>query len=238
MNRVNSKFTGHGMTKTFAPAAERNQQPILDVLRRSLPSEGLVLEIASGTGQHASFFSKHLTTVRWQPSDASREALESIRARVREAKRENLLPPLELDVRATPWPLIDAEAIVCINMIHIAPWEATAALFRGAAKILDEAQPLITYGPYRLHGAHTAPSNAAFDQSLRARNAEWGVRDVDDLQQLGDETGFDLGERVAMPANNMTLIWKQRSDRATTAERTASRSRPRRGTPIRSLSSG
>jgi SAM-dependent methyltransferase len=211
MNQANSKFTGHGMRKAFASAAERNQQPILDVLRRALPSKGLVLEIASGTGQHASFFSKHLTAIRWQPSDASREALESIRARVDEVGRENLRPPLALDVRANPWPLTNADAIICINMIHIAPWEATVALFRGAARILDEAKHLITYGPYRLHGAHTAPSNAVFDQSLRARDAEWGVRDVDDLQQLGDETGFDLEERVAMPTNNMTLIWTKRA---------------------------
>ena len=214
MNRADSKLTGHGMTKAFAPAAERNQQPILDVLRRTLPSDGLVLEIASGTGQHASFFSTHLTTIRWQPSDASHEALESISARVREAGRDNLLPPLELDVRATPWPVVGAEAIVCINMIHIAPWESTVALFHGASRILEEARPLITYGPYRLHGTHTAQSNAAFDESLRSRNIEWGVRDVDDLQRLGEETGFELVERVAMPANNMTLIWTRRVRRA------------------------
>ncbi|MDH3483640.1 MAG: class I SAM-dependent methyltransferase [Myxococcales bacterium] len=201
------------MTKAFAPATERNKQPILDVLRRTLPCDGLVLEIASGTGQHASFFSGRLSGIRWQPSDASQEALESIEARVREARRDNLLPPLELDVRATPWPLVDADAIVCINMIHIAPWEATVALFEGASKILEEAQPLITYGPYRLHGTHTSQSNAAFDQSLRARNPEWGVRDVDDLQELGEETGFELAERVAMPANNMTLIWTRRARR-------------------------
>ncbi len=201
---------GHGMTKAFAPAAERNQRPILDVLRRTLPSEGLVLEIASGTGQHASFFSRNMAKIRWQPSDASPDALENITARVREAKRDNLLLPLELDVRAIPWPLVDADAIVCINMIHIAPWEATVSLFEGAARILGEAQPLITYGPYRLHGTHTAQSNAAFDQSLRVRNSEWGVRDIDDLQKLGEQTGFELGERVAMPVNNMTLIWKKR----------------------------
>lgn len=209
MNRVDSKFMGQEMIKAFAPAAERNQQPLLDVLRRALPSQGLVLEIASGTGQHARFFSEHLT-VQWLPSDMSSEALESIAARVEEAKRDNLLPPLELDVRCTPWPLSDADAIVCINMIHIAPWEAATALFRGAGELLDEAQPLITYGPYRLHGVHTAESNTAFDQSLRARNPDWGVRDVDDLQQLADETGFDLDRQIAMPANNMTLVWKKR----------------------------
>lgn len=210
MNRVNSKFTSHPMTQAFAPAAERNQQPILDVLRPRLPPEGLVLEVASGTGQHASFFSKNLTALRWQPSDASQDALRSIDTRVREADRVNLLPPLELDVRKTPWPLTDADAVVCINMIHIAPWEATVALFRGASQLLAEAQQLITYGPYRLYGMHTSASNTAFDHSLRTRNAAWGVRDVDDLQRVADETGFDLEERITMPANNMTLIWKQR----------------------------
>ena len=210
MNHADSKFIGHGMTRAFAPAAERNQQPILDVLRRTLPASGLVLEIASGTGQHASFFSRHLSTIQWQPSDASHDALESIRERTEQAARSNLLPPLELDVMVEPWPCADADAVVCINMIHITPWQATVALFRGASQILSRTQRLITYGPYRLHGTHTAPSNAAFDRSLRTRNSEWGVRDVDQLKELGNASGFDLKERVPMPANNMTLIWARR----------------------------
>jgi SAM-dependent methyltransferase len=195
------------MAKGFAPAAERNRQPILDVLRRVLPPAGLVLEIASGTGQHAIFFAEHLPKLQWQPTDASSEALQSMGTWVDETNRDNLLTPLELDVRASPWPLVNADALVCINMIHISPWEATEALFHGASELLASGSPMITYGPYRLRGEHTAPSNAAFDQSLRSRNARWGVRDIDELLELGGRTGFTLEERVGMPANNMTLVW-------------------------------
>jgi len=195
------------MAKGFAPAAERNRQPILDVLRRVLPSAGLVLEVASGTGQHAIFFSERLPSLRWQPTDASSEAVQSIGAWVDETARENILAPLDLDVRSPQWPIATADALVCINMIHISPWETTEALFHGASKLLAGGAPLITYGPYRLHGEHTAPSNAAFDQSLRSRNARWGVRDIDELLDLGGRTGFALEERVGMPANNMTLVW-------------------------------
>ena len=195
------------MAKGFAPAAERNRQAILDVLRRVLPSAGLVLELASGTGQHAVFFSEQLPTLRWQPSDASADALQSIAAWVEEVERANLLPPIELDVRSPRWPVARADALICINMIHISPWESTEALFRGAADLLAADSPLITYGPYRLHGEHTAPSNAAFDQSLRSRNSRWGIRDIDELTELAGRIGFTLQERVDMPANNMTLIW-------------------------------
>ena len=195
------------MAKGFAPAAERNRQAILDVLRRVLPSAGLVLELASGTGQHAVFFSEQLPTLRWQPSDASADALQSIAAWVEEVERANLLPPIELDVRSPRWPVARADALICINMIHISPWESTEALFRSAADLLAAGSPLITYGPYRLHGEHTAPSNAAFDQSLRSRNSRWGIRDIDELTELAGRIGFTLQERVDMPANNMTLIW-------------------------------
>jgi SAM-dependent methyltransferase len=197
----------NAMAKGFAPAAERNRQPILGVLVRVLPSAGLVLEVGSGTGQHALFFSERLPHLRWQPTDASSEALQSIGAWVDEAARENLLPPLELDVRWRDWPITTADALLCINVIHISPWETTEALFRGAGELLIAGSHLITYGPYRLHGDHTAPSNAAFDASLRSRNARWGVRDIDELTELGGRTGFSLQERVDMPANNMTLVW-------------------------------
>ena len=135
-----------GMAKGFAPAAERNRQPILDVLRRVLPASGFVVEVASGTGQHATFFSKHLSALRWQPTDASLEALRSIRAWVEEAGFENLLPPLQLDVRWPQWPVREADALVCINMIHISAWETTEALFRGAGQLLTAGPHLITYG--------------------------------------------------------------------------------------------
>lgn len=195
------------MAKGFAPAAERNRQPILDVLRRALPPTGLVLEIASGTGQHSVFFSERLSGLRWQPSDASDDALRSIRTWVEESALENLLPPIALDVCSTPWPIASADALLCINMIHISPWETTESLFHAASALLAGGSPLITYGPYRLHGAHSAPSNAAFDESLRSRNPRWGVRDIDALVELAGRTGFELQERVSMPANNMTLIW-------------------------------
>ena len=197
----------NAMAKGFAPAAERNRQPILDVLRRVLPPKGLVLEVASGTGQHVLFFSEHLPALQWQPTDTSSDALQSIEAWVDEAARENLLPPLELDVRWPDWPVRTADALMCINMIHISPWETTEALFRGANGLLTGGSHLITYGPYRLHGAHTAPSNSVFDESLRSRNARWGIRDIDELTELGGRTGFTLQERVDMPANNMTLVW-------------------------------
>ena len=195
------------MAKGFAPAAERNRQPILDVLRRVLPPAGLVLEVASGTGQHTIFFSEHLPALHWQPTDASSEALRSIGEWVDEAARKNLLAPLELDVRSPQWPVTKADALLCINMIHISPWETTKALFQGASQLLAGGSPLVTYGPYRLHGEHTAPSNAAFDQSLRSRNARWGIRDIDELRELAGRTGLVLEERVSMPANNMILVW-------------------------------
>jgi len=202
------------MAKGFAPAAERNRQPILDVLRRVLPATGLVLEVASGTGQHAIFFSEHLSDLRWQPTDASSEALLSIGAWVEEVGRENLLSPFELDVRWQRWPVGKADALLCINMIHISPWETTEALFRGAGELLAHGSHLITYGPYRLHGEHTASSNAAFDENLRSRNARWGVRDVEELTDLGGQTGFTLEEQVSMPANNMTLVWTRNAQRS------------------------
>lgn len=197
------------MAKAFAPAAERNRDPILQVLRRVLPPAGVVLEVASGTGQHVAYFAQHLPSLRWQPTDASAEALQSIRGWVGDAAGNNLLPPIELDVRWPRWPVPDADAILCINMIHISPWESTEALFVGAHQILDPGCALITYGPYRLHGEHTAPSNAAFDQSLRSRDPRWGVRDIDELAALADRTGLSLEDRVDMPANNMTLVWRR-----------------------------
>ena len=199
------------MAKGFAPAAERNRAPILEVLRRVLPASGTVLEIASGTGQHAVFFSERLPQLRWQPSDPAADALRSIRAWVSEEARENLLAPIDLDVRSKPWPVARADAMLCINMIHVSPWEASEALFEGAQRLLSADAPLVTYGPYRVHGKHTAPSNAAFDQSLRSRNPRWGVRDIDELSALATRTGFTLEESVLMPANNMTLVWRRAS---------------------------
>lgn len=198
-----------GMAKRFAPAAERNRGPILDVLSRVLPASGTVLEIASGSGQHAAFFAEHLSTLRWQPSDAAPDALRSIESWVMDEGRENLLRPLQLDVHSESWPIEQADAVLCINMIHITPWKSSEALFQGAQRLLSRGAPLVTYGPYRMHGEHTAPSNAAFDENLRSRNPRWGIRDIDELEALARRTGFLLEERFAMPANNMTLVWRR-----------------------------
>lgn len=199
----------HGvpMTKAFAPAAERNRHAILEVLRSVMPRDGVVLEIASGSGQHASFFAERLTGLTWQPSDVSAAAIASIDAHVGESQLPNLRRAICLDARTATWPLMRANAVFCANMIHISPWDATVGLFRGAATLLAEGEFLITYGPYRFHGRHTAPSNAQFDASLRAQNLEWGVRDVDDLDDLAQLHGFRRAASVSMPANNWTLVW-------------------------------
>jgi hypothetical protein len=195
--------------KCHAPATERNRVFLLEVLRRVLWDRREVLEIASGSGQHAVFFAAALAPLRWQPTDRDPEALRSIEAWRAEAGLPNLIPARALDVGAPHWPIEDADAVVCINLIHIAPWSTSVALFEGAGRLLPAAAPLVSYGPYRF-GGRTAPSNDAFDASLRARDASWGVRDVDDLTALAHRTGFGLEEVVPMPANNHTLIWRRR----------------------------
>jgi SAM-dependent methyltransferase len=169
-----------------------------------------VLEIASGTGQHAAFFAHALPHLCWQPSDRDADALASIEAWRAEAALPNLAPARALDVGVLPWPVERADAVVCINLVHIAPWSAAVALFEGAAQLLPHAAPLATYGPYRF-GGRTAPSNDAFDASLRAQDPRWGVRDVDDLAALARRVGFDLEEVVPMPANNHALVWRRRA---------------------------
>ena len=194
--------------KRHAPAAERNRVPLLEVLRRVLADRRDVLEIASGTGQHAVFFARELPRLRWQPSDRDPDALASIEAWSAEAALPNLAAARALDVGALPWPVERADAVVCINLVHIAPWSAAVALFEGAARLLSAAAPLVSYGPYRF-GGRTAPSNDAFDASLRAQDPSWGVRDVDALSALARRTGFELEEIVPMPANNHTLVWRR-----------------------------
>lgn len=196
--------------KSVAPAAERNAEPIREVLARVLPARGLVLEVASGSGQHAVHMARAFPQLSWQPSDPDPIALDSIAAWRDEAGLRNLLAPVELDVTREPWPIAAADAVVCINMIHIAPWEAALALFRGAGRLLAAGGLLYLYGPYRFHGAFTAPSNAAFDASLRARHPAWGVRDTDDIEPAAAAAGFTLEETVAMPANNHSLIFRRR----------------------------
>jgi hypothetical protein len=196
----------HGLS--LWPAAERNKQPILDVLARVLPETGCLLEVASGTGQHALHFANGLAGWTIQPSDSDTENLETLRRRVALAGNARLLPPLELDVTAGS-PELSPTAIYCANMVHIAPWAACLGLFRLADRLLAEDGLLVTYGPYSIHGKHTAESNAHFDQSLRERNPEWGVRDVDALEQVALAHGLFLTETFQMPANNLLLVWRR-----------------------------
>jgi SAM-dependent methyltransferase len=192
-----------------AAATERNRGPILEVLRTALPAAGLVLEIASGTGQHAAFFAPAFPGLRWQPSDASAEMLESIRAWSATGGASNLAPPVLLDVEREPWPVAHADAIVNINMIHIAPWSAAEALFRGAARRLPASGVLFLYGPFKRGGSHTAESNQRFDERLRAQDPRWGVRDLDDVQVLAASAGFGPPQVVPMPANNFSLVFRR-----------------------------
>lgn len=190
-----------------SPSTHRNRDPILDVLKRVLPTRGLVLEIASGTGQHAAYFAAALPHLLWQPSDMVPKHLQSIAAWRAQGNLPNLLVPVAIDVEQWPWPIEHADAVVNINMIHIAPWSACAALMRGAAAVLGPGSPLFLYGPFKRGGAHTAPSNEAFDERLRAEDPAWGVRDLDEVAQLAAEQGFTLSEIVAMPANNLSIIF-------------------------------
>lgn len=190
------------------PAPERNKEPILDVLRRVLPASGRCLEIASGSGQHAVHFARHLPAWTWQPTDVAAENLASIRAWVREAALPNLREPLRIDVASDDWGVGAVDAVFCANLLHIAPWSAGLGLLRGAGRHLAPGGVLVLYGPFRIDGAHTAPSNAAFDADLRARDARWGVRDLADVTAAAARSGLALAERVAMPANNQTLVFR------------------------------
>jgi hypothetical protein len=192
-------------------AAERNQGPILEVLRGVLPARGTVLEIASGTGQHVVHFAAALPVLSWQPSDADAGHRAVIVARLATASLPNVRAPLALDVHDARWSLAQpVDAIVCINMIHVAPASATTALIGGAQRALDPggAGLLFLYGPFRQGGRHTAPSNAAFDASLRARDPAWGVRDLEDVTGQAAAAGFARIAVVAMPANNLSVVYR------------------------------
>lgn len=200
--------------RAHAPATARNREPILAVLERLLPAaEGpkRVLEIASGTGEHAAFFAARLPHLRWQPSDVDAAALESIGAwRESTGPLDNLAAPIRLDVTAA-WPegVGAVDVVFSANMIHIAPWEACLSLFRGASEVVVPGGVLVLYGPFAEGGRHTAPSNEAFDASLRARDARWGVRDLDDVRRVAEAAGFVLEARHDMPANNLTLVFRR-----------------------------
>ena len=191
------------------PATARNQTAILATLRGVLGDARSVLEVASGSGQHATFFAAELPHVTWQPSSYEEEERASIAAyRSEMPDLLNLLPPVALDVHDQPWPLEAVDAVFCANMIHIAPWSACVALFEGASRVLRAGGALITYGPYRFDGGFTADSNANFDASLRRRNPSWGVRDVSALAEVGAPLGFALVDTQELPANNHVLVWR------------------------------
>ncbi|WP_018718286.1 DUF938 domain-containing protein [Arhodomonas aquaeolei] len=194
--------------RRHSPAAARNREPILAVLREVIPERARVLEVASGTGEHAAFFTAAMPGWEWQPSEAQAPALASIE-HWRRHGGDGLLAPLTLDVTAT-WPVTGPlDAIVAINLIHIAPWEVTEALMAGAGRLLTDDGVLVLYGPYRENGAHTAASNAAFDADLRARDPRWGVRDLETVAESAAAHGLTLEQRHAMPANNLTVVFRR-----------------------------
>jgi SAM-dependent methyltransferase len=192
-----------------APATLRNRDPILAVLSRLLPETGLVLEVASGTGEHVVHFARALPSLRWQPSDPTIDARRSIAAWCAAEKLGNVLPPLDLDAAAPTWPIARADAILCINMIHISPWSATEGLMRGAGRQLEPGSVLYLYGPYRRAGRQLEPSNAAFDADLRLRDERWGLRQLDEVAACAAANGLALDEVVEMPANNLSVVFRK-----------------------------
>jgi SAM-dependent methyltransferase len=196
--------------RLVAPAAARNRDAILGVLRPCLPERGLVLEIASGSGEHAYYFAAACgPDLVWQPSDPDPAARASIDAWTAGPRRANIRPAIAIHADAAAWPIASADAILCINMIHIAPWEAAIGLMQGAGRILPPGGPLFLYGPYRRGGQHTAPSNEAFDLSLRTRNPAWGVRDLEAVAALGASCGLGAPAVHEMPANNLSLVFRR-----------------------------
>jgi hypothetical protein len=193
--------------KRHAPATERNRDVIAETLARVLPAEGLVLEVASGTGEHAVHFAKRFPGLIWQPSDPDPIAIASINAWRADTKLANVRPAMQLDASAD-WPISHADAVICINMTHISPWAATLGLLRNAARLMPPSAVLFMYGPYNQHGVPLADSNAAFDMSLRQQNPEWGLRYVDDIVEEADKIGLRLDQVIAMPANNLSLIFR------------------------------
>ena len=220
------------MTKRYAPATNRNREPILAVLQKYLPSTGNIfpilavlqkylpstgniLEIASGTGEHSVFFAPHFFSQKWIPSDVTSECLASINSWGEDCPTDNLQSPLTIDVMKENWyeSLIseNINALVCINMIHISPWSACVGLLNGAGKILPSGGVLYLYGPYKVNNQHTSIGNEQFDATLRFQNDQWGIRDVGAVKKVAQECGFDLGEKVPMPANNFSLIFNKKS---------------------------
>jgi hypothetical protein len=202
-------FEDTGEAKRYAPATKRNRDAIAGVLAPRLPAQGIVLEIASGTGEHMVHFAGRFPHLIWQPSDYDAAGLASIAAWSAEAALPNISPPAQIDASAPVWPVTNANAILCINMIHISPWSATVGLMAGAGRILPRGGMLYLYGPYREHGVPTAPSNEDFDVSLKSRNPDWGLRSVDDVTALATEHHLILEARISMQANNLSLVFRK-----------------------------
>ena len=206
---------GESGDRLEAPATRRNRVHILEVLKNTLPKEGIILEIASGSGEHALYFASELLTLTWQPSDPEPQMIKSIAAWQQTEALDNLMAPLTINVLTPGWakdvltrsPGINA--MVCINMIHIAPIEAAHGLFEGAGQLLPKDAPLVLYGPYKIDGQHTAPSNEAFDQRLRTENPSWGVRDLGDISNIAAGHGLQFKEKIDMPANNFSVIFRK-----------------------------
>ena len=196
-----------GAVRKHAPATLRNRDAIVDALRDLLPDRGLVLEVASGSGEHAAYFAESFSDLTWQPSDPDAAGRVSIASWC--AGIPNIEPPLDIDAAAPIWPIDAADALLCINMVHISPWEATLGLLDGALRLLPPDGPLILYGPYRRADVPTAPSNEAFDHSLRERDPRWGLRDVADVTQAAQARGLRFARLIEMPANNLMLVYRK-----------------------------
>ena len=200
------KMTDH---RQYAPATVRNRNFILDVLRDVLPTTGVILEIASGSGEHVVHFARNLPSLVFQPSDPEPDALLSVAAWMKAAEVTNVRAPIVLDASRSPWPIASADGIICINMVHISPWDASVGLIRGAAAILPPGSPLYLYGPYKRKGFATAPSNEAFDRNLRDRNPIWGLRDLEAIAAIAQSAGFSIPDITEMPANNLSIVFRR-----------------------------
>jgi SAM-dependent methyltransferase len=204
--RYDWSVTGGTLT---SPSVARNRDPILTVLRRLLPESGTVLEIASGTGEHAVYFAATFPHLQWQPTDYEEQALSSIAAYRAASRLPNLLEPLMLDAAAPEWPVKRVDALMAINMLQVSPCRVAQGLMAGAGRVLSPGGILYLYGPFKENGAHTSPGNESFDQNLRLRNPGWGIRDVGEVDDLARTYGLDLVERVVMPANNLSLVYRR-----------------------------
>ncbi len=195
--------------RVVVASATRNREPILEVLRRAFPPVGMALELASGTGQHAWYFAKHLPRLIWQPSERDEGSFASITSWRHHDPVDNLLEPMRLDVTEDDWPVEPVQGMFCANLLHIAPWEVTEGLMRGAGRTLAPAGVLVTYGAYRIGGQHTTRSNQAFDEDLRARNPAWGVRDLEAVTGRAEAAGLSFVELVSMPSNNFCVVFRR-----------------------------